>query len=405
VRSSLPASSSESGARSAARLDSLTALRFFAALFIVVFHGWYTFTGRQGLSGAGVVQFGYTSVGFFFVLSGFVLAWSWRPGTGTALLWWRRLVRVFPLCALTTTVVAVYFVLVPQSAPVGMPTWSSYLQCLFLLQAWPPFAYLLGYDYPSWSLSTEMFFYFLFPFLALASARLRRTWLLLLAVGLGVAYVVLAYWIAEQAFYSLTPGSLLAFPPLQLLKFALGVALGTAFRRGWRPHARLPLVLAGVVLLYAAMPRLVTGEGPLAAFRLTELFPDVVLLGPLALLVCAAAAHDLRGGWGFGRIRPLVVLGDWSFALYLVHAPLLMLVNEIRVRTEHLAPPGTAWFLVYISTCIAVAGALHICFEHPVDRWLRQLPGRLRRGPRLQQPDRPPPRLPGGGEGMRGPVL
>jgi peptidoglycan/LPS O-acetylase OafA/YrhL len=357
------------------RLDSLTALRFFAAFFVLLFHAWYPFTGRQGLDGAGFVNFGYTSVGFFFVLSGFVLAWSWRPGIPVVQLWWRRIARVFPLCALLTTAVAAYFLLVPEHAPLGMPTWGSFARCFFLVQAWPPFPNLLGYNYPSWSLSTELFFYLCFPFIAIAAAWVPRRWLLPLAALLAAAYVVVAWWVAEQQFYSLTPGSLLAFPPLQLLKFCVGVMLGTAFRRGWRPRASLLLALALVALVYGVMVRLVEWDGPMPEFRHTELFPDFVVLVPLTYLIVAAASVDLRGGIGPGRLRPLVVLGDWSYALYLVHAPLLMMVDEIRLRTEHLAPAGFGFMALYASVAIVASGLLHTAFERPVERGLRRLIG------------------------------
>jgi peptidoglycan/LPS O-acetylase OafA/YrhL len=280
-------------------------------------------------------------------------------------------------------VVAVYFVLVPQSAPPGLPSWRSFLLCFGLLQAWPPFPHLLGYNYPSWSLSTEFFFYFCFPFLALATARLRLRWLLPLAVLAGAAYVVVAYWVADQHFYSYTPGSLLAFPPLQLLKFSLGVLLGTAFRRGWRPRTSVLLALAVLAVAYASMVDLVQWTGPFALFRATELFPDFVVLLPMAYLVCAAASGDLRGSFGVGRLRPLVVLGDWSYALYLVHAPLLMLVNELRVRTGHLAPPGYAWFVVYVAVAIGASGVLHVVLEKPVERRLRALSERRSRATEL----------------------
>jgi hypothetical protein len=57
------------------------------------------------------------------------------------------------------------------------------------------------------------------------------------------------------------------------------------------------------------------------------LFPDLVVLVPM-LLVVAVAGSDLRGDSGRAGIlrwRPLVRLGEWSFALYLVHAPVLYL--------------------------------------------------------------------------------
>jgi peptidoglycan/LPS O-acetylase OafA/YrhL len=358
------------------RLDSLTALRFAAALMIVVFHAWYPIMGIQGPE-AGAINYGFTSVGFFFILSGFVLAWTWRPTVGIPTLWWRRFVRIFPLCALLTTGVALYYLLVPNSAPEA-PTWGSFLTCFFLLQSWPQFRYLLGYNYPSWSLSTEMFFYFMFPFIALGLARVnRRAGLIALAVLAGIGYVGISAWFYKQAFYSFTPGSLLAFPPLQLLKFFLGASLGVAYRNGWRPRINLWFALGLVAVTYAVMQRLATRPGRMSAFRATELFPDIVLLIPMTLLVCAAASSDLRGRFGPGRSRILVRLGDWSFALYLVHAPILMGVNELRVRTGHLEPTRWWGMAAYLAVSIAVSGLIYQYVERPTDRTLRRV--KLRR--------------------------
>jgi peptidoglycan/LPS O-acetylase OafA/YrhL len=358
------------------RLDTLTALRFFAALFVVLFHGWYPFTGREGVSGAGPVQYGYTSVGFFFMLSGFVLAWTWRPDMGIPVLWWRRFVRIFPLCALLTVAVALYYVWVPGAAPASQPlTWGSFLICFFLLQAWPPFPYLNGYNFPSWSLSTEMFFYFVFPFLALGLAVLgiRRRLLVAAAVLCGAAYIGAALWLYQLKIYSLTPGSMLAFPPLQLLKFAVGVCLGTAFRHGWRPKVHLWQGVVLVLGLLAAMPWLTTTAGPKAFLRTTEIFPDLVLVFPFTFLVVAAAASDLQGGTLLSRWRLLVRFGDWSFALYLVQAPVLFASYQLRVRTDHLAPPGWWGLAAYIVTCVALSGLLYHLYERPIERRFRPL--------------------------------
>ena len=186
--------------------------------------------------------------------------------------------------------------------------------------------------------------------------------------------------------YSFTPGSLLAFPPLQLLKFAAGVAVGMAFRKGWLPRINLWLALAVVMGAYAAIGSLRTADGPAAAFRVTEMFPDLVLLAPMMLLICAAASWDLRGRTGLGWSRILVVLGESSFALYLVHAPVLMAVDQIRVRTGHLEPPGFGWMAVYIVVCLTLAFLVHRLFEMPVERRLRGLSNRRRATPMASPP-------------------
>ncbi len=58
------------------RIHALTSLRFFAALFVVFYHTlWFAIPGLTQTSIAGrVVSLGYLSVGFFFLLSGYILS-------------------------------------------------------------------------------------------------------------------------------------------------------------------------------------------------------------------------------------------------------------------------------------------------------------------------------------------
>ena len=81
------------------RLDSLTGLRFFAAEMVVIHH----FSNFATLPFLWRYQgFGATGVTFFFVLSGFVLTWSFRPADTPGRFYWRRFARIWPLHAVTT---------------------------------------------------------------------------------------------------------------------------------------------------------------------------------------------------------------------------------------------------------------------------------------------------------------
>lgn len=84
----------------APRLDSLTGMRFIAALAVFVHHTTGLAPGT-GLAQAPVLfpysTMGVNGVGFFFVLSGFLLAWGHRPGTRRGLFHWRRAGRIYLL--------------------------------------------------------------------------------------------------------------------------------------------------------------------------------------------------------------------------------------------------------------------------------------------------------------------
>src|ERR1700755_2106401 len=82
------------------RLPSLTGMRFLAAFLVFAFHATFALPLRDtalGVHYANLVsKAGYVGVGFFFILSGFVLTWTVRPGDSAGQFWRRRFAKVFP---------------------------------------------------------------------------------------------------------------------------------------------------------------------------------------------------------------------------------------------------------------------------------------------------------------------
>ncbi|WP_369139991.1 acyltransferase family protein [Modestobacter versicolor] len=357
-----------------ARLDSLTALRFFAAFAVVLYHSWWAFTGNPDI---GLLHYGYTAVGFFFTLSGLVLAWSWKPITGTVTHLRRRAARILPLHWLMLAAMVGIYLMWPVVRPLT-DTKGALLREALLLQAWPPFDALLTFNYPSWSLSTEAFCYLLFPFLMIGLVRLSARRLVWLAAALGAGYVAAACALHLLAVPTLSDGAMLALPPLQFLKFAAGVALGAALRAGWRPRVPLWTAFLTLTVVVLCLPAATSADVAFAAaFRGGPLFADLLLVGPMMLLVVAAAGSDL-GCWSrtgrpglLGRSRVLVTLGEWSFAMYLVHAPLLYLMYAYRMTHPGVPVLGYPGLAAYLVACVAAAGVLHVFFEKPVERWVR----------------------------------
>src|SRR6185437_10791959 len=84
------------------RLDTLTGMRFLAALPIVFLHVGSSFFGLTPLRAA--FGYGYVGVSFFFVLSGFVLTWS-TDRIPARRFWWLRFARIWPAQALVAALV------------------------------------------------------------------------------------------------------------------------------------------------------------------------------------------------------------------------------------------------------------------------------------------------------------
>lgn len=338
------------------RLDSLTGLRFVAAFVVFGVHlvGVFYFRSPFAVMTRAFVQ-GPTGVSFFFVLSGFVLTWSHRPSDRPRSFLRRRLARIGPLHLVTWGIAGC--VLVAFSA---RPSTLDALGSLVLLSPWAPSSSAhLTMNIPSWSLGCELFFYALFPLLllGLAGASRRARWLIVVA---ALSLVVsLALLCAPAAQGSGKEWLVYYFPPTRLLEFVIGIVLALETQADRVP--RLPLLpVAGLAAgAYAA-----AGWSP-SSLRLVA-----VTLVPYAALVVAAAQSDARRRWSLLRSPALVRLGEWSFAFYLVHWPVLMLAGHL-VRGTLSDATSVVVGLGCLATSVAAAGALHVLVERPLELRLR----------------------------------
>ena len=230
----------------ARRLDSLTSLRFFAAAFVAAGH-WGNVIHpysrlREALGGY------YLGVSFFFVLSGFVLTWSHRPGDTARGFYWRRFARIWPLYMVTLALSLGVIALERTDLHL-----SHGLPSVFFVQAFvPSLAVMYFGNSPAWSLSCEAFFYGLFPVLRarLSRCTVRRLQLIVvLAVVAQICMLAIAHVVMGAG--PLRDNYLYVNPLLRVYEFAIGVALALAVRRGWRPTISPPVafvvLIAGVV--------------------------------------------------------------------------------------------------------------------------------------------------------------
>lgn len=163
-------------------LHPLTSLRFVAAAIVVIGHGHELFGSFNIANAIATGQ----AVSFFFVLSGFILAYNYpvlRSGQDVGMFYATRFARIWPVHAVT----AAFFILAFHAQP---PLWHIALN-LGLLQAWVPLHdVLLSLNGVSWSLSVEVFFYACFPLLIW---RWQETWhwKLLITAALVLAFITI----------------------------------------------------------------------------------------------------------------------------------------------------------------------------------------------------------------------
>ncbi|MET4922210.1 acyltransferase [Streptomyces sp. PSRA5] len=366
------ATADRSGLAGRDRLPSLTGLRFWAALIVVLYHLSRQVGEIPGLSEA--TWYGRSGVTFFFVLSGFVLAWTYDGQRVPAKVFlWRRFARIWPLLVVTSAASVAVWIAIGKAVSA-----KAVLATLLMVHAWVPDTVIQkGANPAAWSLSDEAWFYLIFPLLmllpALKSGR-GRFWV---AAAMTVALVVVWFAGALIETGSTRVWLLDYFPPTRMLQFVIGVAAGLAVKRGWRPPIGLPSAIGLVALWHLVL--VPWHEAVPDSLWYSPYSASQLLSAPIfALLVCAAASADLRGGrTGLGGAWA-VRLGHWSFAWYLVHEIVIRALLYRFDRPESLA--GTAGFwLVAIVISLAVAGIAYQWVEHPLERLLRKAGPQARR--------------------------
>nr|WP_062399251.1 acyltransferase [Pseudonocardia sp. AL041005-10] len=311
---------------------ALTGLRIVAALWVVAFHFHFTpMAGVETVNGwlGPLITQGALGVDLFFVLSGFVIAWTYLDRLGPRLrlrdaggFVWARAARMWPAYAVVFHLFGVWLVarlLFGSTTDVAyqavQPSFGvgAWLEQLFLVQMWDE-QYLDGASWvgPTWSISAEWLAYLLFPLLALGFFRLRNLPFAVLAAGslLCTAPMAAAFLVVGSPYY---PYSWL----VRILGgFSAGVLAMLAVRRLRATERVRSAASATATFTVAAVPFvLLAGSvvgGGLHGLAVVA-FP--VLVGALALADRGPVHHLLTRG-------PMVHGGRISYALYLVHIPM-----------------------------------------------------------------------------------
>ncbi|AEU36888.1 acyltransferase family protein [Granulicella mallensis] len=345
------------------QIHALTSLRFFAALYVVFFH---EFPGSQKIPSLilHLISLGFISVSFFFLLSGYILAIVYLPRTKleTRSFGVARFARIYPLLFITL-LADTPFLLNQRTAiygikPAIVKTIGTLIGNMLLLQAWTAkLQYAL--NEPAWSLSVEAFFYASFPIIGKALWRLhgRSLWYTATAVYVGGQ---LAVWLLTVPLHM---GELKFHPLLHLSTFALGILLAR-----WQRDNNAQMAPAGppAMLLYATL--VLSTAAFFAIVQLGHRVPYTNLqhglLAPLfAAVIWALSYPQFRVSQWLSQ-RWLVVLGESSFGLYLLHAVVLhWYVGTSKKMTGE-------QFAVYLFLCVGLSVLSFYYFETPVRRWL-----------------------------------
>lgn len=344
-------------------LNSLTSLRFFFAFVVFLSHltfvktdlAWYNYLKNN------VFFEGYLGVGFFFILSGFVLALNYEKKVIDNLnfdkkkFYIARIARIYPLHVLTFCVMLPFFII---NVWQGYFHWDIAGANLFLLQSYIPLKdFYFSINNVSWSISTELFFYLMFPFYVIwlhKFPKLKYILLLIIPIIIFAEPYFRTNMKLEKAIFYINPivrsfDFILGIITCQIYKKIKDTPIN--FSKGTLIEIAAITVLAIFFYFHNDVAR---------AFRY-----GIYYWIPMVGIVLIFA---LQKGL-FSRIlqhKTLVYLGEISFAFYMIHMIVIKYGNQYLPKIDDFQKIG-----IYFVIALILSGLTFEYFEKPVAKWIK----------------------------------
>ena len=341
VSTTVPISSGPLSAPATARprkppLPALSGVRTLLAISIMLFH--FTPPHTEWLHP--LLDNSFIFVGCFFLISGFILTYNYGDRALTLVkrdFWFARFARLYPTY-LFVLLLSIPMLVAEWGARSHTEFWQGLILTPLLLQGWSP-SLATFWNTVAWTLSADVLLYFAFPYLILLWARnarwLDRPW--------RVVGVVLLLWLIgltpHTLYHVFNPDHLPApadrytgtywmrvlkyTPPVYLCTFLAGLALA-------KLHALLTLSERQRLLMSAVALAAICLFFYLAAPHIPYVIVHGALLLPLfCLLILGLSGPNLITS--LFALRPLVILGETTFALYLLHFNIFEMIHNYHL--------------------------------------------------------------------------
>lgn len=368
------------------RYEILDGLRGVAAMLVVAFHLFETYSGGQATQ---IINHGYLAVDFFFMLSGFVIGYAYDDRWNKMSVWGffkRRLVRLQPLVIMGTIIGACfYFFQMGPSFPLigNVPGWKVALAfvmgCLMIpcgmnmdIRGWGE---MNSFNGPNWSLTWEYLANILYalifkklPKIALGILTAVSAFLVidlcldlnvfgLLTEGhYGSQYTVIGGW-------SLTPEQMYIGFTRLMYPFLCGLLVSRVgkfitLKGGFWWCSIMLAVLFAIPCIGGAHH---IGNGIYNAVTILLLFPIIVMIG--------AGSHVE----GKKSVKICDFLGQISYPLYITHFPFALM--QYNWGNSHPEMPLYAHIMVAVGCFVFSVGLAYAClklYDIPVRKWLTE---------------------------------
>ena len=348
------------------RIDSMTGMRSLAAIWVILFH---SLAGKVDGFFGGFIDCGARGVDVFFVLSGFIMMHVYGRklrdfAAATARdFYWKRFAKIYP----SHLAVLLGFVAV---VAIGSLLHLNFDRAPYSLEKFLYQVFLLngigitdsgGWNFVSWTISSEFVAYLVFPLLAPLIARLSTRQSMAAAIGIIFLMFGLAYSINDGTTYFL-PWNLTLSRILS--EFLLGALTYKLYRHPW-------LAASGRILAPALFMAIAITAGLVKAPML-----DGYLVALFTLFIIALA-HDTKSLFARSLQHPvLVYLGEISYSTYLVQNLIFVLLGVAYKKVPALATltaeHPALLFAIPLVISLSAGALLYTYVEGPCQQLIRR---------------------------------
>ncbi len=335
--------------------DYLTSLRGLAAFWVVFYHISQYLSYYSPDWVMSIVTRGHLAVDFFFILSGFILTLNYQkifsdfslPLYRVFLL--KRIARIYPLHLF----VIIAYLLIPLAYFVTGKIMTegekysllNYIFQLFLINNWG-FSSELSWNVPAWSISTEWAAYICFPLFMVMLKRIKISYIPLVLVGLNLLLFVI---FNSQNHHSLGQD----IQKLGLIRCLIEFFMGALICK-YSIQKKLNNCTSYLLLFLA-----LTFIGLVIFDVISE-----IQFGSISMVVCLIAFINLsESKFANGlRVKPLMLLGEISYSIYLIHFLVRDLFKLLFLQGEVAEP---LWIIGYVGTVLVLSYVTYKTIEVP----------------------------------------
>jgi len=355
--------------------EILDGLRGVAAIIVVAFHIFEAFSGGNRFKQ--IINHGYLAVDFFFLLSGFVVAYAYDDRWGKMTQWEfykRRLIRLQPMVIMGMIIGAIFYyfqasdILFPMIA--GMEVWKVILTMIigFTLLPIPPSMEIRGWgemhplDGPAWSLFFEYIANILYALIFRKFSNKVLSVFVLLFAGMLINYTVFGPKGDVIGGWSLNLEQMNVGFTRLLYPFFAGILLS---RLGKLIHIKGAFWACSLLIaIVLSVPRI----GDESSLWMNGLYESFCIILVFPLIVSIGAGGEIQNPFS---LKICKLLGDISYPIYITHYPLIYWYTAWVVDNKVSLEDGYALGIGVLIASILIAYVCLKLYDEPVRNWLQ----------------------------------